>query len=231
MTHEYEKPGALWGINRKNYANILIPDYAYFDENEKKIIKQLIFQLKNVDGQPFPEEIDVQFEAVADFKRQTYPIKYWVINPLNRIYKMWTNPYSSFGWPNEIPSGGLSHNERLLVAKGNIHILFLKVKEYPLRSISKGVNAFYKYTLFFLFIFSLLFILVRKKSRFINFFSLISISYLLGKIIFYSINGSFETRYISNIIPFMELLVALFFYEIFNEKLKSSRYSKSLPDN
>ena len=29
ITNEYEKPGALWGINRKNYLNITIPEYAY----------------------------------------------------------------------------------------------------------------------------------------------------------------------------------------------------------
>ena len=34
---------------------------------------------------------------------------------------MWSNPFSSFGWPNEIPSDGLSHSERLTVAKGNFN--------------------------------------------------------------------------------------------------------------
>ena len=36
--------------------------------------------------------------------------------------------FSSFGWPNEIPSEGLSHSERLLVAKGNFNLLLIKLK-------------------------------------------------------------------------------------------------------
>ena len=39
ITHEYEKPGSLWGVNRQNYAGIFIPEYAYFDKNEKKNTK------------------------------------------------------------------------------------------------------------------------------------------------------------------------------------------------
>ena len=70
---------------------------------------------------------------------------------------MWTNPFSSFGWPNEIPSEGLSHNERLNVAKGNINALLLKIEKYPFRSISKGINAIYKFSILILYIYFLYF--------------------------------------------------------------------------
>ncbi len=35
ITHEYERPGALWGINRKNYDGISIPNRAYSSKEEK----------------------------------------------------------------------------------------------------------------------------------------------------------------------------------------------------
>ena len=52
ITHEYEKPGALWGINRKNYLNINIPEYAYFSKNEKIKVNILISDLKKVGIKP-----------------------------------------------------------------------------------------------------------------------------------------------------------------------------------
>ena len=44
---------------------------------------------------------------------------------------MWSNPFSSFGWPNEIPSGKLSHSDRLDMTKGNFNLLLIKIKKYP----------------------------------------------------------------------------------------------------
>ena len=77
---------------------------------------------------------------------------------------MWSNPFSSFGWPNEIPSEGLSHVERLNVAKGNLSILIYKIKKYPYRTASKAFNALYKFTLMALFIYSLFYIFSKNKT-------------------------------------------------------------------
>ncbi len=219
ITDEYEKPGSLWGINRKNYANILIPEYAYFDKNEKIKIEKLVYKLKKLDGLPFPKEIDDEFKQEAENKKNKYPIKYWIQNPIKRIYKMWSNPFSSFGWPNEIPSEGLSHSERLFVAKGNFNILLLKIKKNPYSSISKGANALYKFTLFLLFMYSLFFLFIKTEKKILQFFGYISLSYLLGRTMFFSINGIFETRYIVTVIPFMELFVALCLFEKYYKKI------------
>ena len=62
ITHEYEKPGALWGINRKNYLNITIPDYAYYSDNEKKAVKKLLADLQKYHQLPFPKYIDDEFK-------------------------------------------------------------------------------------------------------------------------------------------------------------------------
>ena len=144
---------------------------------------------------------------------------------------MWANPFSSFGWPNEIPSDGLSHSDRLLAAKGNLNILFLKVKKYPYRAISKGVNAFYKFTIMFLFTYSFFFIFIKTEDNLIKFLGLISTSYLLGRTIFFSINGYFETRYLITIIPFMEIFVALCLYDKFNNKFINSSQGQRLNHN
>ncbi len=222
ITHEYEKPGALWGINRKNYLNISIPEYAYFSEKEKIKVNILLSDLKKLDQKPFPKHIDDEFKLLAKNKRENFPFKYWIENPIKRVYKMWANPFSSFGWPNEIPSVGLSHSERLVVAKGNFNILVHVIKKYPYRAISKATNAFYKFSLMVLFLYSLFYIFIKNKKGALNFLGLVSISYLLARTTFFSLNGYFETRYLATAIPFMEILVAFCIYDRFNQKFKKS---------
>lgn len=222
ITHEYEKPGALWGINRKNYLNITIPEYAYFSESEKNKVELLLLDLKKINQMPFPKYIDDEFQLLAKYKRKSFPFKYWVENPVKRVYKMWSNPFSSFGWPNEIPSEGLSHSERLVVAKGNFGLLIFKIKKYPYRSISKAINAFYKFSLMLLFTYSLFYAFIKSKKSTLYFMGLISISYLLIRTIFFSLNGYFETRYLATAVPLMEILVAFCIYDRFNKKFKKS---------
>ncbi len=222
ITHEYEKPGALWGINRKNYLNITIPDYAYYSDSEKKAVKKLLADLQKHHQLPFPKYIDDEFKSLAKIKKEQFPFKYWIENPLKRIYKMWSNPFSSFGWPNEIPSDGLSHSERLIVAKGNFELLLIKIKKYPIRSISKVLNAAYKFLLTILFIYSLSYVFARNKKDMLYFLGLISTSYVLTRTIFFSLNGYFETRYLATSIPFMELLVVLCMFEKFKKKFYHS---------
>ena len=58
-----------------------------------------------------------------------------------------------------------------------------------------------------------------SKKKILQFFGYISLSYLLGRTMFFSINGIFETRYIVTVIPFMELFVALCLFEKYYKKI------------
>ena len=42
---------------------------------------------------------------------------------------------------------------------------------------------------------------------------------MLGRTMFFSINGIFETRYLVTVIPFMELFVALCLFEKYYKKI------------
>ena len=222
ITHEYERPGALWGINRKNYSGIDIPQRAYADNEEKLKIEKLVETLKSIDKQDFPIEIDNKFKEIADQKIKNNPIQYWLTYPSIRLIRMWTNPFSSFGWPNEMPDRGLSKNERLAAAKGNINILLEKAFAYPYHAISKGFNALYRFILMLLLIYSLLNMYKRNIQDPVFAFSLITISYLISRTIFFSLNSNFETRYMVTCIPFIEILVCLTILSIFNKKNKST---------
>ena len=53
--------------------NITIPEYAYYSENEKININELLSELKALDQSPFPQYIDDKFKELADFKRKNFP--------------------------------------------------------------------------------------------------------------------------------------------------------------
>ena len=215
ITHEYERPGALWGINRKNYININIPERAYDSEEEKLAIENLISNLKKLNKEDFPIEIDNQFKEIANNKIKDNPIQYWLIYPSTRAIRMWTNPFSSFGWPNEMPDQGLSQNERLAAAKGNIDILMEKAYYYPFHAISKGFNGSYRFILMILLAYSIYKLLKRNRSDPIYVFGIITLSYLITRTVFFSLNSNFETRYMLTAMPFIEIFVFLTLYTRF----------------
>jgi len=218
ITHEYERPGALWGINRKNYIAISIPERAYENNEEKIEIEVLIKRLKNLNHQEFPKEIDKEFERIAQFKKINNPLQYWIIYPSIRAIRIWTNPFSSFGWPNEMPDRGLSKNERLAAAKGSINILIQKAIEYPVHAISKGFNAFYRLILMLLLIFSVCSLYKLKKENPLFALNLVTISYMMSRTLFFSLSSNFETRYMITTIPFIEILVCLSIFSFLNKK-------------
>lgn len=209
ITHEYERPGALWGINRKNYDGISIPNRAYSSKEEKISIEHLIDELQEYNLKDFPESIDNKFNNIALNKIEKYPFQHWVIYPLTRAYRMWSNPFSSFGWPNEMPDRGLSKEERLSAASGNSNILIQKAIEYPIHASSKAFNAIYRFTLMLLFLYSLIIIFFKNKDSYLYPLGLITISYAISRTIFFSFNSNFETRYMVTVIPFIELIVIL----------------------
>ena len=218
VTHEYERPGALWGINRKNYLPISIPDRAYESNKEKKEIELLIKKLMLFNGEEFPIEIDNEFDRIAQFKKNNNLLQYWLIYPSIRAIRMWTNPFSSFGWPNEMPDSGLSKNERLAAAKGSISILMQKAIAYPIHAISKAFNASYRLILMLLLILSILNLYKLKKENPLFALNLVTISYMASRTLFFSLSSNFETRYMVTTIPFIEILVCLSIFSFLNKK-------------
>ena len=217
ITHEYERPGALWGINRKNYLPISIPDRAYESIEEKNEIELLIKKLKLLNGQEFPIAIDKEFDRISQFKKNNDPLQYWLIYPSIRAIRIWTNPFSSFGWPNEMPDSGLSKDERLAAAKGGINILIKKAIEYPVHAISKALNAFYRLILMLLLIFSFLNFYKLRKENPLFALNLLTLSYIASRTLFFSLNSNFETRYMVTTIPFIETLVVLYLLSLLNK--------------
>jgi len=215
ITHEYERPGALWGINRKNYDKISIPERAYNTDAEKIKIEELLVKLKKVNKNDFPEEIDNEFKKIALNKIIQSPIQYWIYYPFIRSIRMWTNPFSSFGWPNEMPSKGLSTKERMDAANGDTNLLINKAINYPIHAASKAFNASYRLLLMILFFYSLFKMFNNKREPYLFPIGITTIAYIFSRTLFFSFNSNFETRYMLTTMPFIELFIILTILPLF----------------
>ena len=218
VTHEYERPGALWTINRKNYDTVYIPEYAYKNNEEKIIVNNLLLELKGFTGEPFPEYIDNNFKKLASKIRVNNIWEYWFFNTFTRSYRLWTNPYSSFGWPNEMPDKDLSKTERLQIAEGNIGVMISKIINNPYQALSKAFIAIYRVILMLLMLYYII-IFLRSRSKIKMGILLIVLSYLVSRTLFFSIHSAnFETRYLLTTMPFIEIFVLLAFFNLFKNE-------------
>lgn len=209
ITHEYERPGALWGVNRKNYIDIRIPENAFNNIREKNIVTNLLRDLKRFDKKPFPKYIDDEFKKLAINKISDYPLDFWIIKPVIRSIRIWSNPFSSFGWPNQMKDQEITKSDRLAAAKGNIKILLQKANKYPFHALSKGFNALYRLILITLYLYSLVILFRSKNNNFIFPLGIISLLYIISRTLFFSFSSNFETRYMVTTIPYMEIFVFL----------------------
>tara|TARA_B110000238_G_scaffold139618_1_gene150585 strand:- start:218 stop:934 length:717 start_codon:yes stop_codon:yes gene_type:complete len=218
VTHEYERPGALWTINRQNYDAVYIPEYAYLNIIEKEKVKDLFIELNSSVGEPFPEHIDNHFKKLAVERMKDDIWRYWFVNSFIRSYRLWTNPYSSFGWPNEMPDKDLSKTERLEIAEGNISVIISKIFNNPYQAISKAFIAIYRLMLMSLLIYYLI-KTIRSRSRIKISILFIVLSYIATRTLFFSIHSAnFETRYLLTAMPFIEIFIVIAFFNLFKKE-------------
>src|SRR6185436_10665202 len=78
------------------------------------------------------------------------PFRTYVILPAERAVALWKNPFSSFGWPNEMPSS-VGHQQRLDASRSASGMMAL-AKQYPVQAASKALTAGYRFALLGLFV-------------------------------------------------------------------------------
>ena len=214
VTEEYQRPGWGWGVNRFNYDKISIDDKAYDSAEEKQRVEYLLKDLEKYKGQPFPIEIDKKFSEIASERLENYPFRTLIVYPLKRALALWSNFFSSYGWPNELPSE-ISHQERLEIKRGSG--IFDLALEYPFIAITKGITGVYKVILQFLFVLIFVLAIIGKiQDNKIKNVLLISGALVLTRTLFFSITNNIETRYSVEAVPMIELIVVyctVYFYD------------------
>lgn len=102
---QYEYPLWNYAIYKYNYPAIRIPDRAYDDAAERRIVEALLAELRQLKGEPVPARIDEAFAALSAAKMEAHPLRQLVLRPLLRAALMWVNPRNSAGWPVSLGDG------------------------------------------------------------------------------------------------------------------------------
>ena len=207
LLYEYERPGALWSLRSYNYGSIYIPDRAYASAVEKQQVADLLKRLKAYDGQPIPKDIDNAFAKLARERREQAPLRYYAVNSVLRSVQLWSNPFSSFGWPNEMPSSALSDEERLAVSQGGLHGKLMLARRYPIRALTKAVTGLYRFGLLAAFLLGCLYAAFGVRDRRLRILTLTALGYIVGRTLLLAFIGNVETRYSVEAVPAMEFVV------------------------
>lgn len=209
ISEEYQRPGWGFGVTRFVYDSISIDEKAFASPEEKNRVDGLVKDLQAYQGQPFPKHIDEEFALLARERIQRAPFRSFVILPMKRISSLWSNPYCSFGWPNEMPST-FSYDEHLQLVRGGIAGKITVAMKYPFRALSKAFTGGYRFLLIVATVASLAYS-VRMPSP-LKHAVWICFSIVLARTLFLAMTNNVETRYTVEAVPAMELAAVLAFY-------------------
>ena len=173
--------------------------------NPRPFMESFLKRLKKYNGKPFPKEIDDEFSEIAMERLNEYKFRTLVINPVKRSVALWSNLFSSYAWPNELPSK-VSHEKRLQTKRdGGLIDLAL---QYPFIALTKAITGGYKILLQFLFILIILLVMSRmiKNKRIKNVLWIVG-GMVFTRTIFFALTNNVETRYTVEAVPGMELIV------------------------
>jgi hypothetical protein len=207
LVYEYERPGALWGPNRFNYDDIYIPDHAYRSASERQQVASLLARLQAHNGQEIPQDIDDTFARLARDKCAQQPVQCYVVNPAIRSLALWSNPFSSFGWPNEMPSSALSDEGRLQIAQGGLQAKLALANRFPIRALTKALTGIYRFVLLAAFLIGCVFAAARMRERSLRLLTLSAFGFVAGRTLLLALIGNVETRYTVQAVPAMEIIV------------------------
>jgi hypothetical protein len=216
ISEEYQRMGWAWPVNRLKYRGIDIDNRAFDSLEEKERVTSWLKELAQYEDRPFPPEIDARFAELARERAAREPWRTYIVLPALRSLALWKNPFSSFGWPNEMPSVG--HQERLEASRGSARLWEI-AREYPLRAATKAITAGYRFLLIGGFIVVILLSFsprLREERKIIWSVT----AWVIVRTLFFAFTNNVETRYTLPPVPAMELATVLGFLALFERSYR-----------
>lgn len=206
VSQEYQRMGWAWPVTRMQYRGIAIDPRAYDDARERQRVETLLAELGKAEGEAFPPAIDAQFAALARERTERSPLRTYVWLPLARAAALWTNPFSSFGWPNELPSA-VGHQQRLETAQSSSRLLDL-ARQYPIQAATKALTGAYRLALLAGFVLIAVISLARQRGPYVGLVGVVA-AWIAARTLFFALTNNVETRYTVVTTPAIELVVVL----------------------
>jgi len=210
-TDTYHNTNSLWPVTRFIYDSIGIDEHAYYTIEEKNKVNLLLSELRQYTGKSFPKHIDNQFRIIAEKRISERPLEVWVLNPIKRSISLWSNVYSSFGWPTELP-GSFSKQVRIDISRDGVIAAIPLVLEYPVQAAGKIIVNSWRLVVIFLFIVSLL---ISRNNKICRDILLLSLAFIIARTLFSGFGNYVETRYTLMQMPIMEIsiIISILFYQ------------------
>lgn len=208
MTEEYQRPGAMYPVNRMIYSGIVIDDRAYDSFEERAEVELWLAELKNHDGQPFPHDLDIRFSQLAQERTERNYYRAYISNNFRRALAFWSNPFSSFAWPNELP-GDFGHQTRLEVSRSDMGGVLALAIIFPFEAITKALTSAYRYVLIGITLAAFFYATCNSLSEVTRKIILLVAVTVAVRTLFFAITNNIETRYTVELVPWMELAALL----------------------
>ncbi len=197
-TTEYQRVAWLWPLTFMRYSGVRVDSSAWDSPEEQARVVKLLDDLKSWDGRPFPPALDAQFSDLARERAARAPLRTYVQLPAERALALWSNPFSSFGLPSEIPAD--FSRGQVNVQSGWVEI----ARAYPGQTITKMLTTFYRIVTMAGFAAALVlsFCGAPKPSREIM---LLTTGWIVARTLFFALTDNIETRFLAPMIPALEL--------------------------
>jgi hypothetical protein len=217
VVNEYEQADANHTVWRADYSEIKIHRSRYISNEEFAKIQLLINELSGFNNKKFPEKIDHQFYELATKKisnRNRYiPIQIY----FERAFWLMLNPFSSWGLPFEMREIDRSAVNNAFKNADLVRLNQL-LSGYKLVFFAKMAVFLYRVLIFATFIYLVvLFVFKPIPKNFISFTNEIRVLVLsvalvgIARIIFFISRGSLESRYLIEVVPWVESCCLLLF--------------------
>ena len=210
--HEYDYPKWAYPLYKQRYSKIRIDDRAFDDEEERVHVARLLRELARFDGEPFPAHVNTAFAAIAAERRARDPLRHWAWIPLRRAANMWFNPYSSFGWPLEVPNA-----LRDTVRGAGLGGIVAAIAEHPLIAAGKVLVSGYRFLLAIGFAAAGAYAIRRRERYLIPLLGIATII-LVARTVFFSGTALMEARYIMEAVPGLEIVAVLGLWEVWRRR-------------
>jgi hypothetical protein len=217
VVNEYQRADIffpLWPNCGFCYSQIKVHDSRYINAEEMESVLKLINELKQYEGEPFPQIIDDQFNDlyIQKSKNQSFLLSAYI--NLERAFFLTLNPFSSWGLPLETRE---INRKKILDALTNKDIEYLAgaVEENWSPIIGKIFVFAYRLLLMACIVFILCKIIILQKNSTssvdsnINILMLSSTLYFFTRLIFFIYLVNLESRYLIEALVWLEVSVII----------------------
>ena len=213
-TTVYESSAIHFPVAQLEYQNILLPQHAFSSRKEENHVKNLLAELKEYTGRPFPNHIDEEFRKIAEDRINENRLDYFILKPLLRVKSLWFNFNAGMGWPGF--DDKLTAGDRIALEKSSYLSKIKLISKYPEIVFGKLIVSVWKLCLYLLIFVSLI-ICIKTKNKSEFDIMLLVISFILARSIFSGLLNHLEARFSVPQMPILEL-GAVFILASFSSK-------------